>query len=98
MSEFVLMTDSCCDLTDAMAKEMELVVLPLAVIQDGKEYHDYLDHRELDPAHFYARLRSGAMGSTSAANVAAFHEAMEPILQQGKDILCISFSCAVSAL
>ena len=96
MSEFVLMTDSCCDLTDAMAKEMELVVLPLAVIQDGKEYHDYLDHRELDPAHFYARLRSGAMGSTSAANVAAFHEAMEPILQQGKDILCISFSSALS--
>ena len=96
MSEFVLMTDSCSDLTDAMAKEMELVVLPLAVIQDGKEYHDYLDHRELDPAHFYARLRSGAMGSTSAANVAAFHEAMEPILQQGKDILCISFSSALS--
>ena len=96
MREYVLMTDSCCDMTDEMARQLELTVLPLSVIQDGKEYADYLDHRELDPAVFYDRLRKGSMGSTSAANVAAFHSAMEPILEQGKDILCISFSSALS--
>ena len=96
MSDFVIMTDSCCDLTDAMAKELELVVLPLSVVQEGKEYKNYLDHRELDPAIFYSRLRQGSLGSTSAANVAAFHEAMEALLQQGKDILCLSFSSALS--
>lgn len=96
MKEYVLMTDSCCDLTAEMAAQMELTVLPLSVMQDGKEYRNYLDHRELDPAVFYDRLRKGSMGSTSAANVAAFHEAMEHILQEGKDILCLSFSSALS--
>ena len=96
MREYVLMTDSCCDLTDEMAKQFDLTVLPLSVIQDGTEYVDYLDKRELDPAVFYDRLRKGSLGSTSAANVSAFHGAMEPILEQGKDILCISFSSALS--
>ena len=28
MRDYVLMTDSCCDLTDYMARELELEVLP----------------------------------------------------------------------
>ena len=68
MSNFVLMTDSCCDLSAAMADELNLSVLPLSVIQEGKEYRNFLDNRELDPKEFYARLREGAMGSTSAIN------------------------------
>ena len=40
MSNFVLMTDSCCDLSAAMADELNLSVLPLSVIQDGKEYRN----------------------------------------------------------
>ena len=96
MSNFVLMTDSCCDLSAAMADELNLSVLPLSVIQEGKEYRNFLDNRELDPKEFYARLREGAMGSTSAANVDAFRTAMEPILKDGKDILCLAFSGALS--
>lgn len=96
MREFVLMTDSCCDLSAQMAEDLGLAVIPLSVLQDGKEYTDYLDHRELDPKVFYEKLRAGSMGTTSAANVEIFREAMEPILQAGKDILCISFSSALS--
>ncbi len=96
MKDFVLMTDSCCDLTAGMAEQLGLIVLPLSVLQEGKEYRNYLDHRELDPAVFYDKLRKGSMGSTSAANVAAFHEAMEAVLKEGKDILCMSFSSALS--
>ena len=96
MRDFVLMTDSCCDLPASVEQELGLIVLPLSVLQEGREYRNYLDHRELDPAVFYDKLRKGATGSTSAANVAAFHEAMEPILQAGKDVLCLSFSSALS--
>lgn len=35
MREYVIMTDSCCDLTDHMAKELELTVVPLTVHIDG---------------------------------------------------------------
>ena len=97
MREFVLLTDSCCDLDAQMAEDLGLVVIPLSVMQEGKEYKNYLDHRELDPQVFYGKLRAGAMGSTSAVNVESFREAMEPILQAGKDILSINFSSALSA-
>ena len=96
MRDYVMMTDSCCDLSAAMAEELGLVVLPLSVIQDDKEYRNFLDNRELDPKVFYDRIRAGSMGSTSAANVDAFKNAMEPILKEGKDILCLSFSGALS--
>ena len=96
MREFVLMTDSCCDLSQQMVEELGVVVLPLSVLQEGREYRDYPDHRELDPKVFYAKLRAGAMGSTSAANAESFREAMEPIVKAGKDILSINFSSALS--
>ena len=32
MREYVIMTDSCCDLTDHMAKELELTVVPLTCL------------------------------------------------------------------
>lgn len=36
------------------------------------------------------------MATTSAVNVGQFEDAMSAILEQGKDILCISFSSALS--
>ena len=96
MREFVLMTDSCCDVSQQMVEELGVVVLPLSVLQEGREYRDYPDHRELDPKVFYATPRAGSLGSTSAANAESFREAMEPIVQEGKDILCINFSSALS--
>lgn len=96
MDDFVFMTDSCCDLSADLAEEMGLVVLPLSVIQDGRTYQNYLDHRDLDPKDFYNNIRNGSMGSTAAANAEAFMEAMTPPLEAGKDILCVCFSSALS--
>jgi len=96
MGDFIIMTDSCCDLPAAMAEEMGIKVLPLSVIQEGRTYRNYLDHRDLPPADFYARLRAGSLGTTSAANAQAFQEAMTVELSAGHDILCLSFSGALS--
>ena len=45
MQDYIIMTDSCCDLTDQMARELELEVLPLTMTMDGKEYPNTLDGR-----------------------------------------------------
>lgn len=37
MQDYIIMTDSCCDLTDQMARELELEVLPLTMTMDGKD-------------------------------------------------------------
>ena len=97
MRDFVIMTDSCCDLTAQMAQELDLTVLPLTLHMDGNDYRNYLDGRELDFQEFYAKVRSGVKSSTSAISVGDFQSAMGEILRQGKDILCINFSSALSA-
>ena len=92
MREYVIMTDSCCDLTDHMAKELGLAVVPLTVHIDGHDYPNMLDGFE----DFYGKIRSGVLATTSAANVGQFQEAMRPILAEGKDIVSINFSSALS--
>lgn len=96
MSDFVILTDSGCDLTAKMAEELELAVLPLSVNVNGKEYHNYLDEREISHKDFYALLRAGNTGKTSAINLEAFEEAMEAILKEGKDVLYLGFSSGLS--
>lgn len=97
MAEFVIMTDSCCDMTAALAEELELVVLPLSLHMGEDVYRNWLDGREIGFQDFYARIRSGRLATTSAVSVGEFTAEMRKILAAGKDILCISFSSALSA-
>ena len=96
MSQYIIMTDSSCDLPAGLAAELELEVLSLSVLIDGKSYVNYLDERDITFADCYAALRAGRNATTSAVNVEAFVQAMEPHLQAGEDILYLGFSSALS--
>ena len=97
MSEYVILTDSSCDLPAELADELEVSVLRLSVLLAGKTYFNYLDGREIALDYYYAQLRAGAAASTSAVNVAAFTEEMEKILRTGRDVLYLGFSSGLSA-
>ena len=86
MADYVIMTDSCCDLSAEMAAELGLEVLPLRMEMAGKEYRNFLDGREIGCREFYGRVRGGEMPVTSAVNVWEFDAAMRPILEAGEDI------------
>ena len=96
MRDYILMTDSCCDMDPKLAEELELTVLPLTLNMGGKSYRNYLDGRELSFQDFYRRVRAGELATTSAISVGDFEAAMRPVLESGKDILCLSFSSALS--
>ena len=96
MRDYIIMTDSCCDLTDHMARELELTVVPLTVHIDGQDYPNLLDGSAISFEDFYTKIRSGKLATPSAANVGQFQDAMRPVLESGKDIVCISFSSALS--
>ena len=96
MRDFVIMTDSCCDLTAQMADELGLVVLPLHLLIGEDTFANYLDGRKIGFKEFYDKVRGGAMPSTSAVSVGAFEDAMRPILSEGKDVLYLGFSSALS--
>lgn len=97
MREFVIMTDSCCDLTAAMAEELELSVLPLSLHMGEAVYRNWLDGRDIPFSEFYARVRNGETAVTAAVSVGDFEAEMRKILSSGRDILCVSFSSALSA-
>ena len=96
MADYVIMTDSCCDLPAEMAEALELVVLPLRLELKGQVYRNFLDGREIGFQEFYGQVRAGEMPVTSAVNVGEFEAAMRPVLEAGKDILCLCFSSALS--
>lgn len=73
-----------------------MTVLPLSFTIQGGTYQNTPDNREMDPALFYDMLRAGELATTSAVNVAAYTEAVEPLLQAGKDVLILAFSSGLS--
>ena len=94
---YVIVTDSSCDLPAELAQELELAVLPLTLTLGGKEYANYLDGREIGFSEFYGRIRQGEVAVTAAANLEGYLSIMEPILQAGKDILLLVFSSGLSS-
>ena len=96
MRDYVIMTDSCCDLTDQMARELELEVLPLTMHMDGQDYPNDLAGTAISNQEFYKRIRAGKIATTSAVNVGQFQDAMRRVLESGRDIVCVCFSSALS--
>lgn len=97
MVDYTILTDSCCDLPDDMARELGIEVVPLSVTINGQTYSNYLDGREISPEDFYWLIRAKHTATTSAPNTEDFAGYMETALKEGKDVLYISFSAALSA-
>ncbi|MDT8336894.1 MAG: DegV family protein [Candidatus Izemoplasmatales bacterium] len=93
---YKIFTDSCVDLPNKLAKELELEVMPLKVTVKGKEYANYLDNREISPVDFYNLLREENTASTAQLNPNDFIEVLTPSLKKGEDVLYLSFSSALS--
>ena len=96
MSDYVIITDSSADLPHSLVKELELEVLPLSFIMDGKTYRNWPDNREMSPGEFYNKQREGLMATTNAVNVGEASDAMEAVLKQDKDVLVLAFSSGLS--
>ncbi len=94
MRDYVILTDSSCDLPADVAKEMGVVVLSLEVNIDG--VGAFLNH-EIDPAKFYEYVRDKRQVTTSAANMERFAETFEAFVKDGKDVFYLGFSSGLSA-
>ncbi len=94
MRDYVIFTDSSCDLPASLVKEWGIEVLSLEVSIEG--IGTFLNH-EIEPAKFYGYLRDKRPVKTAAANMERFATAFEKIVSEGKDILYIGFSTGLSA-
>ena len=91
-----IVTDSACDVTDQLAKELNVTVVPLT-IRFGSE--ELVDRTELSSGEFWERCRGkGALPETAAPAPGAFLSAYEQAAADGADgVLCLTISAKLSA-
>jgi len=92
---YVLITDSACDIFPEKLAEWDVQMIPLAFLftDTGREQKDHEEPIE----EFYASMRAGRVAKTSCVNEGDFEDAFTPFLEAGKDILYLAFSGGLSA-
>lgn len=94
MAEYVIMTDSGCDVSPDKLLEWGVIGSNLTFHFEGEDVE--YSNKDMEPAEFYRRMREGEISKTSAVNIEIFKEMFEPALKEGKDILYIGFSSGIS--
>lgn len=94
--DYAIVTDSCCNLTEATIDELGIHILPLRFLVDGEEYRSYLKGEVTDLKQFYTMMREGKVIKTSLPNMSESEELVRGLLEKGKDVLFLGFSSALS--
>lgn len=95
MNNSVLLCDSNGEVWHTEADKLHLNYISMPYTLDNKEYFYDLG-KETDFASFYGAIRKGSVPITSALNPHNYTEILEPYYKEGKDVLYISFSHAMS--
>lgn len=93
-NEFVITSDNNCDLSKEFLSENNVDVCYLSFSMDNKTY-DCVE-TTLDDHEFYEKMRLGNMPTTAQVNPTQMIEMFKKHLDEGKDILHISFSSNLS--
>lgn len=95
MRDYVIMTDSSCDLPVEMASQLGIHIVPMGVVINGKDYKHYNDYRELSHDDYFELLKD-CTGSTSGTNILDATDEMRKVLETNRDILYLSLSSGLS--
>ena len=93
MSDYQIITDSCCDFAAQQYVDLSLVMVPLSVEFRGSVSEDKNDD---SLKVLYDGMRAGEAAKTAAVNPEAWKKVMEPVLAEGRDALVMAFSSGLS--
>ena len=94
MREYIISTESNADLPEEFIEANNICIIPHYYSIEEKVYGE---GEELTTAEFYAEMRSKKKAATMASNPAVILDRFTAYAKEGKDILHISFSSALSA-
>lgn len=95
MSDYVIFTDSACDIPTSVLAAWDIKYCCQTFVFDDSE-HQYSNY-DMPANDFYDRMRNGGVAKTSAINSDTFRLAFTPELAAGRDVLYIAFSSGLSA-
>ena len=93
MRDYIITVNSTVDTGKEWLKERNVPVIPLKYTIDGQEYTDMYG---LSDKEFFQKLREGKMSVTSQINPEEAKEMLEQYVKEGKDVLHLAFSSALS--
>ncbi len=91
---YQIITDSCCDFTEAQYRELGVCCAPLTVMYNGENHSNFSDPAAVKA--FYDELRAGVTATTAAVNPDGWASLMEQALKEGRDVLALAFSSGLS--
>ena len=96
MSDYVIVSDGTVDLSKDCINSLNIRIIPMIYILDGKEYFYDPSAQEFDHKEFYEKVNAGVPVSTSQNPPLLFTEFFEKIIKEYKKVLYICFSSGLS--
>lgn len=94
-SNIVITADSTCDLPQELIDKYDIQIIPLSVLLGEKVYHDGVDIKPSDIYDFVEK--TGELPKTAAVTPSEYHEVFKRFADEGKKIVHIGFSSALSS-
>ena len=91
-----IFTDATADMSPEMFSGLPPVAIIPMELELGGEAYRYGPGGSINAAGFYAKQREGLFASTSQINPSVYLQAFTPCLEEGEDILYLSFSSGLS--
>lgn len=93
MSKIAILTDSNSGITQSMAKELGVYVIPMPFFIDGEQYFEDIN---LTQEEFYKKLKEDADISTSQPSVGEMQDKWNELLKEYDEIVFIPMSSGLS--
>lgn len=94
-SNIVITADSTCDLPQELIDKYDIQIIPLSILLGEKVYHDGVDIKPSDIYDFVEK--TGELPKTAAVTPSEYHEVFKRFADEGKKIVHIGFSSALSS-
>ena len=92
MTRVSIVTDSCCDISESEAKELNITVVPVVVNFGTETYTDF----NLTRDEFWKKTEEVCHPQSSQPPVGAFVEAFRPLVEAGHEVVCVTVTGKLS--
>ena len=96
MADFQIFSDGACDLGLKMSKDLDITLIPFYVSLDHEKYYKEIFELSLDE-YYHDMVENNGYPKTSLPSVQDYIDAFRPVLEQGKDVFCLTITHALSS-